>query len=380
MTTVAELMDALFPAGHAVRREGDVLAGAGRAASGEVAVVDQVMAERMKIGVGDELTLLHPDRPLKVRVVGVVHKPALLAMHMHTIYLPLETMQRYVGRDQQVSRIFVDLQSGADEEAFAAQWGPKLEKMEPVLRLRQAGQRQREMQKNMAGVQFISYMGGTVAMLAATFIVFTTLSMGVAERTRSLAMLRAVGADRAQIGQLVVMEGGILAAFGALVGVPLGILWTHLLAWFHETLFSAGVVISHGGVAYAAAGMIAAAIVASFMPAWIAMRIKPLDAMAPLGQPTQPRKMLLAAGLGLLLLAVDPLIVPHVTEQFDDSALSTGLGVFNFFGMSASVVAPFVTGLLQDALGSQVFGFYIAATLLFVSSTLFRLVNPKTQP
>lgn len=77
--------------------------------------------------------------------------------------------------------------------------------------------------------------------------------------------------------------------------------------------------------------------------------------------------------------AVDPLIVPHVTEQFDDSALSTGLGVFNFFGMSASVAAPFVTGLLQDARGSQVFGFYIAAALIAVSSVVFRLVNARPQ-
>ncbi|MGE5609231.1 MAG: ABC transporter permease, partial [Bacillota bacterium] len=196
--------------------------------AGNVAVIDQVMAQRLEIGVGDEVTLLHPDRPLKVRIVGIVHKPAILAMHLHTIYLPLETLQKLVGREHKVSRVFVDLQSEADEGAFAERWRPRLEKMEPVLRLRQAGQRQHEMQKNMEGAQFISYLGGTVAMLAAIFIVFTTLSMGVAERTRSLAMLRAVGAERRQIGKLVVMEGAMLAAVGAIVGVPLGILWTVL--------------------------------------------------------------------------------------------------------------------------------------------------------
>lgn len=75
--------------------------------------------------------------------------------------------------------------------------------------------------------------------------------------------------------------------------------------------------------------------------------------------------------------AIDPLIVPHVTEHFDGAMLSTGLGVFNFFGMSASIIAPLVTGLLQDAQGSQITGFYIAVGLLVTSATLFRLVKRR---
>lgn len=73
--------------------------------------------------------------------------------------------------------------------------------------------------------------------------------------------------------------------------------------------------------------------------------------------------------------AVDPLIVPCVTEQFGDIALSTGLGVFNFFGMSASVIGPLVNGFLQDTQGSQIVGFYIAAALLVGSSLIFKFVH-----
>ena len=63
-------------------------------------------------------------------------------------------------------------------------------------------------------MELLSYLGGAVSMLAATFIVFSALSMGVTERQRTLAMLRAVGATRGQVGSLVVVEGLILA------GVP----------------------------------------------------------------------------------------------------------------------------------------------------------------
>ncbi len=53
--TVAELLDGLFPAGHAVRREGDALLGTGRAAPGEVAVVG--IAGGAEIGVETALAL-----------------------------------------------------------------------------------------------------------------------------------------------------------------------------------------------------------------------------------------------------------------------------------------------------------------------------------
>src|SRR5687768_9689799 len=47
--------------------------------SGDVAVVDQVAAERLQIKVGETFTLLHPERPLTVKLVGIVHKPQILA-------------------------------------------------------------------------------------------------------------------------------------------------------------------------------------------------------------------------------------------------------------------------------------------------------------
>ncbi len=73
--------------------------------------------------------------------------------------------------------------------------------------------------------------------------------------------------------------------------------------------------------------------------------------------------------------AVDPLIVPHVTEQLGNVALSTGLGVFNFFGMLASVIAPLVTGIINDATGTQAPAFYIAVALLVLSSLAFGIIN-----
>jgi len=285
--------------------------------SGEVAVIDQVAAQKLQVEPGDSFELITAAGRLRVKVVGIVHKPAILAAQIQSVYLPLRTLQKAIDRDRKVSRILVDLKRSDTEDAFIARWTEPLRKMEPEMRLRRSGERRREMEQNLEGAQLLSYMGGTVAMLAATFIVFATLSMGVAERQRTLAMLRAVGAESRQIGSLVVYEGLLLAAAGILIGVPLGILWVHILAQFHKTIFAAGAVISIGGIVFSAVGMVIAAALASFLPAWSAMRLSPLDAMSPLGNQPSARTPWLSALIGVCLVAIDPILIfwPHVNHK-----------------------------------------------------------------
>src|SRR6185436_18685262 len=115
-------------------------------------------------------------------------------------------------------------------DAFADRWRKKFEASDPLLRVQLMRENRTELDKNLQGVHVLSYMGGTVSMLAATFIVFSALSMGVAERQRTLAMLRAIGMQRAQLGRLVVGEGLLLAAVGVIIGVPLGLLWVLILS------------------------------------------------------------------------------------------------------------------------------------------------------
>ena len=70
-------------------------------------------------------------------------------------------------------------------------------------------------------------------------------------------------------------------------------------------------------------------------------------------------------------LAVEPILISWVGEHAPKVGVGTTLGVFNFFGMMSSVVAPALTGSISDATGSKVFGFYIAVVLLVVGTLLF---------
>lgn len=245
---------------------------------------------------------------LKLRVVGIVHKPALLASFMQSMYVPLETLQEFAGRQGQVSRISLDTKSGVDLDAFEARWAPRLAAIDPNLKMRTARDTRRQMDKNLMGIHALSYLGGTVSMLAATFIVLSALSMGVAERQRTLAMLRAVGAFRGQVGWLVVLEGLALAVAGVVVGVPLGWAWVEILAAMYGDVFAAGVVPSWGGILFGSLGSVLAALAASFLPAWSAMRVSPLEAMSPQAGPTDTRAPWVATLCGLVLISIDPLL------------------------------------------------------------------------
>src|SRR5207248_2370784 len=135
-----------------------------------------------------------------------------------------------VGRAPQVNRVMIDLKTSASLETFVARWEPRLAQIDPGLKIRLARDNRKELDRNLQGIHILSYLGGTVSMLAATFIVFSALSMGVSERSRTLAMLRAIGAVRWQIGRLVIAEGLLLASIGVTIGVPLGWLWMKLLS------------------------------------------------------------------------------------------------------------------------------------------------------
>ncbi|MGH7178797.1 MAG: FtsX-like permease family protein [Tepidisphaeraceae bacterium] len=277
------------------------------------AVIDEGTQRATGCDVGDTITVPGTSGKLALKVTGIVHKPGILSGYIRTLYVPLASLQKFIfdGRTDRVSKIQIELFRKSDADGFVERNGPILRAADPLLRLQLTRQQTKELDANLQVIGILSYLGGAVSMLAATFIVFSTISMGVTERQRGLAMLRAVGMVRGQIVRLVLLEGVVLGALGACVGVPLGILWIKLLAWQFEVLFLAGAVVSIGGIAFASLGSVAAALMASLLPALSASRVDPLTAMSAVSQPDAhaSRPPLLATVLGFVLITLDPLLL-----------------------------------------------------------------------
>ena len=76
-------------------------------------------------------------------------------------------------------------------------------------------------------VTFIRYFllaFGGIALFVGAFVIFNTLSITVAQRTKELATLRTLGASRRQVLRSVVLEGFVLGVVASAVGLALGVL------------------------------------------------------------------------------------------------------------------------------------------------------------
>ncbi|HTW93164.1 MAG TPA: FtsX-like permease family protein, partial [Tepidisphaeraceae bacterium] len=313
------------------------------------AVIDEAAADSLKVGLGDTFTMGTDSQKLALKVVGIVHKPDLIAAAVKSVYLPLGTLQKFASAEGNVSNISIDLHAGTRINDFLADWQKKLTAIDaaesaqrgsPVaaLKLTMAAENRGELDRDLAIVNIISYMAGAVSMLAATFIIFSSLSMGVSERQRLLAMLRALGAQRSQVARLVIVEGLLLVAIGASIGAALGLGWIYSLEAMFPDFFTAGVMVSWGGMIFAVGTSLFAALAASLLPALEASRVSPLKAMAALSQPPRAKMPFVLGIVAVLLLAVDPIIFFVPWEQLvsrfysvDPHGLTTLIQIYAHF-------------------------------------------------
>jgi putative ABC transport system permease protein len=277
--------------------------------TGNVVVIDQQAAEALKVKVGDSIFLPTADEKRAFKVVGICHKPAILAEKTSWIYLPLRTAQELTQHQGLVTRIMIQLKPGVDDKPFADRWDPQLKAINPDLTLRMARDTRKEMDKNLSVVHFMSYQAGAVSMVAAVFVVLSTLLMGVTERQRTLAMLRAIGAYRLQVAKLVIIESAYLGVAGAAAGVAGGVFWVWALVKWKSTFFTAGLFVDWAGVAVGVATAIGATLVACIIPAWFASHVSPLEAMSPHAKQPSLRTPLLCAILGVAMISIDSVII-----------------------------------------------------------------------
>ncbi len=155
-----------------------------------------------------------------------------------------------------------------------------------------------------------SYSAIVLSVVASVFIIFTTLSMGVSERIRALAILRMVAFDKRQIAALILGESLLLGLIGWFGGLFAGWAILQLTALTDGNL--AHKTVSLGWLSIVVAGVCAliGSLLAAIIPAWRAMRIRPLEAMSrDFGRRISHKPLYLAGLVGLGLLAINPLIV-----------------------------------------------------------------------
>ena len=124
---------------------------------------------------------------------------------------------------------------------------------------------------------------GAIALFVGAFVIFNTLSMTVAQRSRELATLRTLGASRRQVLRSVIAEAAIIGLAASLVGLAAG----YGLAKGLTALFAAmGLEMPQGDTVFASSTVIVSLLVgttvtilAGIVPAIRATRVAPISAV-----------------------------------------------------------------------------------------------------
>jgi putative ABC transport system permease protein len=193
---------------------------------------------------------------------------------------------------------------------------------------------------------------GGIALLVGSFVIFNTLSITVAQRTRELATLRSLGASRRQVRRLVVAEAVALGVVASTLGIGLGIGLARGLSAFFSAI---GLALPESEPVYAPRTFVVALVVgvvvtllAALGPARRATRVAPIAAIREASE--HVRGGLRSVTVGAFLLASGIALVGYATFGGDPGAsrsllaLAGGMlaGLIGLAGISRALVGPVV--------------------------------------
>ncbi|WP_234937821.1 FtsX-like permease family protein [Mycolicibacterium lutetiense] len=234
----------------------------------------------------------------------------------HYVLAPLPLAQNVTGRQGQLDSILITTTPDADlatvrDQVTAAVNGRALVAA-PSSRAARAGD----------GVKLMNYMalmGAAVALVVGAFLIYTTMTMAIAQRRPVISMLRAIGGRRTTIVRDMLAEATILGLIGGTIGSLLGIALGRLAIGRLPPTVTQGLEarIEYWLPSYAIPVAIAAtaltSVAASAMAARQVYKVSPIEALAPVGVSAAdnvPRWLRITTGIAAVaVLAAAILIV-----------------------------------------------------------------------
>ena len=188
-------------------------------------VVDDVTAERYEFVVGDDIQIVFPSSSEAFRISGIVKMPpSYMGATMALFELPVA--QRLLGFSGSFNSIAVRAAPGISDVVLRDRVAAVLpEGYEAVTISAATAEVEEQMGPIMGFIETALLAFAAVALFVGAFIIFNTFSILVAQRTREIGLLRAVGATRTQVTLSVLTEAVVVGLLASLVGLALGMIF-----------------------------------------------------------------------------------------------------------------------------------------------------------
>jgi putative ABC transport system permease protein len=193
-----------------------------------------------------------------------------------------------------------------------------------------------------------------IAVLVGAFVIANTFSMLVGQRTRELALLRAVGLSRRQVRRMVLGEAAAVGLLGGVAGVAVGIGFAALaLRLLDGTAGGGPVVVRWTALLPPLAVGMGVTMLSAWASARRAARTPPVAALR--GDHTAPSRGIRRRTVAALVVAAPGLAVygyAATTSQVDEQVGLVGLGGAAVCILAAVLAAPALCRLLLGPLSA----------------------------
>ena len=325
--------------------------GAGPTGPGQVAI-DESAADSYHLHVGDRVIVQTQGAPIQATIVGIVTVggSSNLAGAVLSVFDPV-TAAQVAGKPGFANQVDVQAVSGVSQETLAARIGPTLPKGYEAVTAKAVNKEQSDSISKALGFfnVFLLIFAG-VALFVGLFIILNTFTMLVAQRTRELALLRAIGASRRQVMSAVLGEAVVVGVVASTVGLGLGLL---VALGVRGLLDAVGVSMPAGSLVIKTHTIIASYIVgvlvtllAAWFPSFRASRIPPIAAMRD-GVALPERSLRVRAVIGGVLTLLGAVsIAGSIRGSSGGAAARVGVGILlvmiGIWVMSALISRPVV--------------------------------------
>ncbi|MEU1123071.1 FtsX-like permease family protein [Streptomyces sp. NPDC005899] len=321
-------------------------------------MVDADTAEKHHLKIGDELRTIAVTGDIRAKISGIaaftVTNPGAAVVFLDTA----TAQQKLLGASGVFTHISVTAEPGVSDTRLKANVAAALGD-EAAYKLQtqdEAAAANKDSMGSFLDVMKYAMLGfAGIALLVGIFLIVNTFSMLVAQRTREIGLMRAIGSSRKQVNRSVLVEAVLLGTVGSVLGVGAGI---GLAVGLMSLMGAIGMELSTEDLTVAwttpVVGLVLGVVVtvlAAYIPARRAGKVSPMAALRDAGTPADAKSGWVRAGIGLVLTGAGAAGLWATTraDEASEGSVFLALGVvLTLIGFI--VIGPLLAGLVVRGL------------------------------
>jgi putative ABC transport system permease protein len=318
----------------------------GHAPSGpDEVVMDQSSVDRDHRKLGDKVTVLGKGSPRVLTLVGTAKFGDAGGLPGTTLVATTDvTAQSLFTEAGTYDSVVVASNGKQTDEVLSARIGDTLgtERFESLTGAADTANSKADLKKNLSFFNTFLLAFAYIALFVGMFIIYNTFSIVVAQRSREMAMLRAIGASRRQVVKSVMFESVVVGIVASAVGLAAGVLMSFglraLLGAVGLDIPSGPIVITPKTVITAFAVGSVVTVLSALAPALRASKVKPIAALRDVA--------LDASGASLKRTIIGLAITGAGVASFASGVAGSGSGALSLLGLGAvvTIIGVFVLG------------------------------------